>query len=144
MLNHAYTKEELINIYKEYFEKDYPFIDEIAKPDRIGYLIMGGRYNLYLGYDEKEGSNFFFQVGPLSDNSNKFKLTEIKPEKLAYMLSDPWGRPNITYKNGTWSYTSSNVWEICLEALFLEDLFEYYNCIIRETVGKVLDSYPDY
>lgn len=144
MSEHEFSKEELINIYKEYFEKDYPFIDEIAKPDRIGYLITDSRYNLYHAYDEKEGSSFFFQIGPLSGNNNKFKLTEVEPEKLAYMLSDPWHSPKITYENKTWNYTSDNEGIIRLEAISLEDLFDYYNYIIRETAGKVLDSYPDY
>lgn len=142
MLNHEYTKDELINIYKEYFEDDYPFIDEASRPDQIGFLVTDKRYNLYLGYDEKEGSSFFFIVGPLDEE--KMKLEEIEAEKLAYMLSDPWGGSKVTYENKTWSYVSDNEWRICLRGKTLDELLDYYNSIVRETAGKVLDSYPDY
>ena len=145
MPEHEYTKEELINLYKDYFFENLPLSEKRIEPDYIGYYIMKDKYALYHGYDEKEGSSFFFQINVTADGFPKTEeLQEIEPEKLAYMLSEPWGGPNITYEKQNWTYTSKNEWVICLRGKTLEELIMYYNYIIRETAGKVLDSYPEY
>ena len=144
--NHEYTKEELLRLYKEYFFDNIPFISERIRPEPIGVCVTDDRYNLYLGYDEKEGSSFLFSIGPLikaENQKNLLKLEEVEPEKIAYMLSEPWGSPTINYENKKWTYCSCNEWKIWLTADSLETLFEYYNCIVGEVAGKIIDSYPD-
>ena len=60
------------------------------------------------------------------------------------MLSDSWGDISVKYDK-QWSLTSSNDgYHITLIGKTIEKLFEYYNSIVREVSGKILDSYPDY
>ena len=142
MTESKYSKQDLMQIYKDFFIDNIPITEEKIKPKNIGLMFLYGRYNIFRAYDEIEGEIFFFTVGTLRDK-NEITIDEIECEKLAYMLSDPWEGPIITYDSKEWQYCSSNEWDICLKAKTLEELFNIYNDIVYETAGKVLDTYPN-